>query len=79
MDISKNVIPDFIAPIRSANERVALEDALHILKVDLVIAQIGFSLLWIPIEASNLREQCPEIICGHRQRSWFTINQAIVS
>jgi hypothetical protein len=62
MDISKNVIPDFTSPIRSADEGEAVEDALHILEVDLVIAQIGLALLWIPIAFSNLREQSPKIV-----------------
>jgi hypothetical protein len=69
MDISKNVIPDLTSPIRSADECVTLEDALHILKVDLVIAQIGLSLRWVPIEFPNLREQRPKIIWSHGQRS----------
>src|SRR6266404_369343 len=56
-DVPKDLIPDFAMTIRSADESVAVENSAHVLEVDLVIEQVDFSLLRIPPEIANAREQ----------------------
>ncbi|MDP3691778.1 MAG: hypothetical protein Q8R73_12240 [Bradyrhizobium sp.] len=54
--------------IRSADESVAVENAAHVLEVDLVVAQIDFALFRIPSEVANVREQ-PLHIFRHSKSS----------
>jgi hypothetical protein len=54
VDESEDLIPDFAIAIRSADERVAVEDSFHIREVDLVNAQIAFAF--------------PQVPCANRRR-----------
>ena len=57
MDVSEDLVPDFVMAVGSTDERVAVENPFHILEVDLVDAQIACALLLMPSERANAREQ----------------------
>src|SRR5260370_6002564 len=52
-DVPKDLIPDFVMTIRSADESVAVENSAHVLEVDLVGAQVAFALFRIPSEFAD--------------------------
>src|SRR5665213_1526338 len=56
-DVPEDLIPDFAITIRSADEGVAVENAAHVLEVDSMISQVGFTFLRIPSEVANTCEQ----------------------
>jgi hypothetical protein len=57
IDVPEDLIPDFAMTIGSTDEGVAVENAFHVLKVDLVNAQISRALILVPSERANTREQ----------------------
>ena len=44
VDISEDLIPDLAMAIRSTNKRIAVENSLHVLEVDLMVTQVAFSV-----------------------------------
>ena len=51
--------------VGSTDEGVAVEDAFHVLKVDLVDAQVACALLLMPSERANAREQLLRTVFRH--------------
>src|ERR1700682_514235 len=56
-DIPKDLIPDFVMTIRSADECVVVENSSDVLEVDPVVAQIAFALFRIPSDFADACDQ----------------------
>jgi hypothetical protein len=55
-------------PIRSTDECIGIENASHIIEIDLVAAQIAFTFPFVPSERANAREQFRNHVVRHGQR-----------
>jgi hypothetical protein len=63
--------------IRSADESVAVKNFSYVVEVDLVIAQIAFTLFRIPSELANACEQ-PLLVFRHSNRPRIRSFDAVI-